>query len=186
MSEVEKELLALLKERAFRVAGAEPFKLASGGTSKYYIDGKMVEVFSRASHLIGETLYEHTRELAFEAIGGLEVGAVPLVTAAVISYHHHGRTLEGFWVRDAVKRHGTEKLIEGKLKAGSRVVIVEDVVTKGSSVIRAANAVREIGCEVVLVLTLVDRLAGAAEHFREHGLVNYRPIFTLRDLGVEP
>jgi orotate phosphoribosyltransferase len=186
MSEAEKHLLLLIKERAFRMAPAgQPFRLASGGTSDYYIDGKMIEVHSRGAALIGEVIYERTQGLDCGAIGGLEVGAVPLTTAAVLSYQLHGREMEGFWVRDAVKRHGTEKLIEGNLKRGSRVVIVEDVVTRGSSVIKAAQAVRDIDCEVVLVLTLVDRLAGAEARFREQGIVNYLPVFTIRDLGVK-
>jgi orotate phosphoribosyltransferase len=186
MSEAEQQLLRLIKERAFKLGKPGEFRLASGGASHYYIDGKMIEVFSGSAPLIGEVLYNRTRDLAFDAIGGLEVGAVPLTTAAVISYHRHGREMEGFWVRDKVKGHGTEKRIEGNLKKGSRVVIVDDVVTKGSSAIKAVREVRDIGCEVVLVLSLVDRLCGAEQLFREHGIVNYRPVFTIRDLGVEP
>lgn len=187
MSEEERQLLRVIKERAFRLAPpGEPFRLASGGTSDYYIDGKMIEVFSESAHLIGEVLYDRTKDFQVDAIGGLEVGAVPLTTAAVISYHRHGRKMEGFWVRDEVKRHGTQKLIEGGLKPGSRVVIVDDVVTKGSSAIKAIRAVREKGCEVVVVVALVDRLVGAAELFRQHEVKHYCPIFTIRDLGVEP
>jgi orotate phosphoribosyltransferase len=171
----------LLKERSFRLG---TFKLASGDTSNYYIDGRMTEVFSKGAHLIGEVIYERTQDLALDAIGGLAVGAVPLTTAAVISYHLHGRTLEGFWVRDKVKEHGTQQQIEGKLTAGARVVIVEDVVTRGTSALKALDAVRAAGCEVVVVLTLVDRLCGAAELFRERGVADYRPVFTIRDLGV--
>jgi orotate phosphoribosyltransferase len=183
MSEAEKQLLQLLKERAFQVG---TFRLSSGGTSTYYIDGKMVEVFSRSARLIGEVLYERTQDLALDAIGGLEVGAVPLTAAAVIAYDLHGRSMEGFWVRDEVKRHGTQKLVEGNLKPGSRVAILDDVITKGGSSVKALEAVRDLGCEVVLVTALVDRLAGAAELFREKGVANYRPVFTIRDLGVEP
>ena len=73
-------------------------------------------MFSEAAHLIGEVLFERTRDLDIDAIGGLEVGAVPLTTAAVIGYHRHGRKMEGFWVRDESKKHGTQKLIEGNLR----------------------------------------------------------------------
>jgi orotate phosphoribosyltransferase len=187
MSEAEQQLLQLLKDRSFRLAAeGETFRLASGDTSDYYIDGKMTQVHPLGAHLIGEVLYERTRDLGVDAIGGLEVGAVPMTTAAVISYHHHGRHIEGFWVRDEAKRHGTAKLIEGGLLPRSRVVIVDDVVTKGGSVIRAVAAVRAIECEVVQVLTLVDRMAGARELFRQHGIEAYQPIFTVRDLGVDP
>src|SRR5215208_4178006 len=121
MLEIERKLLAVIENRAFKRGS---FRLASGDTSTYYIDGKMIEVFSESAYLIGEVLYERTKDLRFDAIGGLEVGAVPLTTAAVISYHRHERSMEGFWVRDAVKTHGTQKIIEGGLKPGSRVVIL--------------------------------------------------------------
>ena len=184
MSDTEKRLAALIKERSLQTNG--PYRLASGGTSHYYIDGKMTEVFSEAAHLIGEVLYEMTKDAAIDAIGGLEVGAVPLTTAAVISYHLHGRKMEGFWVRDQVKTHGTQKMVEGNLKPGSRVAVIDDVVTQGNSTIKAIRAVREKGCEVVLVLALVDRLCGAEQRFRAEGITDYRPVFTIRDLGVEP
>ena len=150
-----------------------------------YIDGKMIEVFSRAAHLIGEVIYERTRELEIDAIGGLEAGAIPLTTATVISYHQHGRDMEGFWVRASQKSHGTKKRVEGGVKAGDRVVILDDVITKGGSAFEAVEAVREMGCEVVLVLALVDRLQGGAELFQAHGIAQYQSIFTIRDLGVE-
>jgi orotate phosphoribosyltransferase len=182
MSPAESRLLQLLKDRSFKRGS---FRLASGDTSSYYIDGKLTQIFSEAAALIGEILYERTKDLAIDAIGGLEVGAVPLTTAAVISYHLHGRKMEGFWVRDEAKTHGTKKLIEGNLREGSRVVIVDDVITRGSSAVKAIKAVQAKGCEVVLVLTLVDREQGAEELFREEGAARYESIFTIRDFGVD-
>jgi orotate phosphoribosyltransferase len=182
MSEAENQLLTLFKERSLKLG---TFRLASGDTSNYYIDGKMTEVFSRGARLIGDVLYEHTKDLHIDAIGGLEAGAIPLTTAAVISYDQRGLSMEGFWVRDSVKNHGTKKAIEGNLKRGARVVIVDDVITRGSSAIKAVDAVRMIGCEVVRVLALVDRLAGAEALFKEHGIQDYRAVFTIKDLGVE-
>ena len=182
MSEIEKQLLALIKDRSFKLGD---FQLASGDRSSYYIDGKMSEVFSESAYLIGEVIYERTRDLQIDAIGGLEVGAVPLATATVIAYHHHGRTMEGFWVRDHVKDHGTKKLIEGNLKPGAKVVILDDVITRGTSSVKAIEGVKTLGCEVVLVMSLVDRLAGARELIQANGIKNYEAIFTIRDLGVE-
>lgn len=181
MSENEQRLLELLKQRSFRRG---QFRLASGGFSDYFIDGKMTAVSSEGAYLIGEVLYEWTRDVGVEAIGGLQVGAVPLATAAVISYHRHGRTLEGFWVREEAKSHGTKKVVEGLLRPGTKVAVVDDVCTKGGSSLKAVEAVRESGCEVVLVLALVDRLEGADELFRRHGVKNYRSVFTIRDFGV--
>jgi orotate phosphoribosyltransferase len=186
MSPTETRLLQLLKERSFKRGAPGEFLLASGERSDYYIDGKMTEVASEAAYLIGEIIYERTRALGVEAIGGMEVGAVPLTTAAVICYHLHGQRMEGFWVRDEVKAHGTQKLIEGNLREGTRVVIVDDVFTKGGSAAKAVWAVRERRCEVVSVLALVDRLQGARDLFAGLGVPHYQPIFTIRDFGVEP
>ena len=182
MSPAEQSLLRLLKDRSFQQSGQ--FQLASGAQSSYYIDGKMTEVCSEGAYLIGQVLYERTRDLTFDAIGGLEVGAVPLTTAAVLVYHANGRAMEGFWVRDAVKAHGTRKLVEGNLKPNGRVVIVDDVITRGGSALKAVKAVRELGCEVVLVLALVDRLQGAAELFESESVGNYQSVFTIEDFGV--
>ncbi len=182
MSENKQRLLELLKARSFK---SGQFRLASGGTSNYFIDGKMTEVHSAGAYLIGEVLYELTKDRDYiDAIGGLQVGAIPLTTAAVISYHQRGRAMEGFWVREEVKSHGTQKLIEGGLKPGMRVVVLDDVCTKGGSALKAIHAVQERGCEVVLVVALVDRLEGAAELFQKSGIENYQAIFTIRDFGV--
>ncbi|MBY0514043.1 MAG: orotate phosphoribosyltransferase [Gemmataceae bacterium] len=182
MTDAERRLLQLLTERSFQRG---TFTLASGGTSDYYIDGRTSAVYSEAAHLIGEVVYERTRDLPVDAIGGLATGAIPITTAAVIAYHHHGRPMDGFWVRDEVKKHGTQKQIEGNLRPGAKVVVVDDVFTKGGSALKAVQAVREIGCEVLMVLALVDRLQGARALFREHGIETYRPVFTIRDFGID-
>jgi orotate phosphoribosyltransferase len=93
--------------------------------------------------------------------------------------------MEGFWVRDKAKGHGTRKVVEGNLKPGSRVVILDDVITTGGSSGKAIKEVKEMGCEVVRVLALVDRLQGAATFFRDEGIADYQAIFTIRDFGVE-
>ena len=97
----------------------------------------------------------------------------------------HGRPIEGFWVRDGLKDHGTKKQVEGGLRKGMRVAVVDDVFTKGGSTLKAVQAVREFGCEVVLVLALVDRLRGARALFRQNGIDSYRTVFTIRDFGID-
>src|SRR5207237_9415898 len=141
-------------------------------------DGGVSPVYARAARLLGQVSYDHTHELEIDAIGGLEVGAVPLTTAAVIAYDAAGQAMEGFWVRDKQKEHGTRKLVEGNLKPGARVVIVDDVITRGNSAVKAIKVVQSKGCEVILVLTLVDRLQGAKELFHAEGVKNYQSIFT--------
>ena len=182
MTPAAEKLFALLKERSFKFG---QFKLASGDTSTYFIDGKMSMIHSAGAYLIGQVLFEHTQELTIDAIGGLAAGAIPLATAAVIGYHLNGRAMEGFWVRNEVKDHGTKKLVEGNVRPGSRVVVLEDVVTRGQSAMKAIDAVRELGCEVVRVVTLVDRLQGGEQLFRDKGVTDYRAVFTIRDFGVE-
>ena len=185
MTDTEQQLLEILKRRSFkRAPEGQLFTLASGEKSDYFIDGKMTAVSSEGATLIGDVLYDWTKDAGIDAIGGLQVGAVPLTTAAVISYQRHGRPIEGFWVREELKTHGTQKLIEGNLKAGMRVAVVDDVFTKGGSTLKAVQAVRELGCEVALVLALVDRLRGAEELFRRNGITEYRTVFTIRDFGV--
>lgn len=182
MTAIEQQLFQLLKNRSFQRG---TFRLASGTISDYYIDGKMSEVFSESAYLIGEVLFERTKDLQIDAIGGLAVGAIPLTTATVISYHMHGRKMEGFWVRDKPKGHGTQKVVEGNLKPGSRIVILDDVITTGGSSGKAIKEAKDIGCEVLLVLALVDRLQGAAKFFNNEGIANYQSVFTIRDFGVE-
>jgi orotate phosphoribosyltransferase len=186
MTEVEQQLLELLKKRSFkRAEPGQHFILASGEKSEYFIDGKMTAVSSEGAELIGEVLYQWTRDAGIDAIGGLQVGAVPLTTAAVISYNRHGRPIEGFWVREEIKNHGTQKKVEGALRKGMRVAVVDDVFTRGGSTLKAVEAVRDFGCEVVRVLALVDRLRGAEELFRRNGITDYRTVFTIRDFGIQ-
>ena len=104
------------------------------------------------------------------------MGAVPLVAATMVACHHHGRALEGFWVREKPKEHGMQKQIEGKFPENARVVIVDDVITSGGSSIKAAEAVEAAGGKVVLMMAIVDRQQGAAELFASRGYP-YKPLF---------
>jgi len=165
MSENNRErLLSLLRERSYKCG---EFKLASGKISNFYFDGKMVELMPEGAHLIGEVICEAIKDLEFDAIGGLAVGAVPMVTSAVMSCYRHNVPIEGIFVRSEPKSHGTKKVVEGKLKAGDRVVIVDDVATTGNSMMEAIKAVEALGATVGLVLVLVNRQEGAEEFFRE-------------------
>ncbi len=181
MTDNESLLLGFLEERSLTRGR---FLLASGDTSDYYLDARLTTQW--ATWLIGVVLCERLERTVFGAIGGPATGSVPLSAAvsAVLGYRRKALP-EGFWVRSEPKAHGTRNLIEGRLYRGARVVIVDDVITRGGSVMRAIEAVRDFGCEVVQVLTLIDRLAGAGELLRQAG-VEFESIFTIRDFGIEP
>lgn len=174
-------LLELFKDRAVTFGR---FTLASGKESTYYINSKKVLFNGEAVWLLGEVLWELTKELNIQAIGGLEVGAIPMATAAALHYQMHGRSLEGFFVRKQAKDHGSRSRIEGVVQPGFRVAVVDDVFTQGSSVLQAIAEVEHVGAEVVAVSCIVDRLEGARQRLAPR--YNYLPIFTIRDLGIEP
>lgn len=179
-SPAKRRLLEIIKRRSLLTEGG-PFKLASGAMSDYYLDIKPTAFDPEGAALIGEIIVEMLAdEPGAEAIGGLELGAVPIV-AAVCAHSFGVRPINGFVVRKENKGHGTDKKIDGNFKDGSRVVLVEDVTTKGGSVMQAVRAVRARGATVDTVITIVDRLEGATDALKQEG-IRLRPIFTTRDL----
>ena len=182
MNDSKARLLELVKERALLRGN---ITLASGQTSSYYIDGKMILLHSESSARLGDVLFDMTKDLRLDAIGGPEVGAIPMTAAAVIRYHQAGQNMEGFFVRKDVKSHGTQKQIEGKFAAGNRVAVLEDVTTTGGSALSAIDVLQKAGAKVEIVITIVDRLQGGRKNVEERGL-RFEPIFTIRDLGIEP
>src|SRR5580765_4294600 len=153
-------LLELFKQRAFSFGD---FTLASGKKSTYYINSKKAIFHSEAVALLGELLWDATENLDIQAMGGLEVGAIPMAAAAAMRYHQEGRNLEGFFVRKEAKSHGSKERIEGVLQPGVRVAMVDDVLTTGGSVLQAIEEVEKRGAVVKAVICIVDRLEGARE-----------------------
>jgi len=152
MHSARQKLLSLLAHKSFRLG---EFKLSSGGTSDYYIDCRATTLDAKGARLTGEVFVEEIRQQGWkpQAIGGLTMGADPIVVAAsVVSGELHG-----FLVRKADKQHGTGQRIEGFREKGARVVIVDDVCTTGASTIQAIEAARGFGFEVVGVMCLVER-----------------------------
>jgi orotate phosphoribosyltransferase len=152
MSSARQELLRLLALRSFRLG---EFRLASGGTSDYYVDCRTTTLDARGAQLTGLVFAEEIkrREWEAQAIGGLTMGADPIVVAVAVT----SGTLNGFLVRKAEKQHGTGQRIEGFREKGARVVIVDDVCTTGSSTVQAIEAAREFGFEIVGAMCLVER-----------------------------
>lgn len=180
--EARNALIALVRERSFQT-GPE-MKLASGRTSTIYFNMKPTMMHPEGARLIATLMLDALTDAKANYIGGLEMGAVPVVTAVAAVGSMQGRPLPSFFVRKSVKEHGTQALIEGLAKteslAGKRVVIAEDVTTTGGSALKAVEAVRATGGEVVCVTTVVDRQEGAAEAFAAAGL-RFVPILTAAD-----
>jgi orotate phosphoribosyltransferase len=158
--------------------------LASGRQSSYYIDCRRVTTHPEGAFLIGEIVLDLIAEDDVAAVGGPTLGADPIVGAVCYASHCRSRPLPGFIVRKEAKAHGLQNRIEGHLPEGARVVIVEDVLTTGGSVLQAIRVVEEAGAEVARVIGVVDRLEGARERFAAEGYP-FTPIFTKADLGLD-
>jgi len=174
-------LLELLDERAFRVNEVEPFTLASGRKSPYYIDCKAVTLDPEGLNLIGALVYELLKPAEVSAVGGLTLGADPVALATAMHSATRHQRLRAFIVRKEPKTHGTRRWIEGELPAGTRVAIVDDVVTSGGSIITAAERARDAGLVPVLAVAVVDREEGAAAAIESIG-VPFRAVVTRCDL----
>jgi orotate phosphoribosyltransferase len=173
------ELLELIKSDAV-VHGK--VTLSSGREADYYVDLRRVTLSSAAAPLVGRVMRELTRDLGYDAVGGLTLGADPVATAMLHAAAADGEKLDAFVVRKEGKAHGLQRRIEGPDVQGKRVLAVEDTSTTGGSVLTAVEALREAGAEVVGVAVIVER--GAADAVAEAGL-EYRTAYSLADLGLE-
>ncbi len=182
MSSARQELLRLLAQKSFRLGN---FTLSSGGSSDYYVDCRSTTLHARGAQLTGQVFLEHigAREWHPQAIGGLTLGADPIVVAVSLT----SGTIHGFLVRKAEKRHGTGQRIEGFRERGARVVIVDDVCTTGASTIQALEAAREFGFEVVGVMCLVEREEANGRKAVEQAAApaEFVSIFTASDVRTE-
>jgi len=155
--------------------------LSSGKPSHYYIDGRMTSLSAEGAHLTTQLWLPLLRDV--QAVGGLTMGADPFIGAILLACAQEKMPMAGFIVRKEAKGHGMQKQVEGPVKPGSRVAIVEDVVTSGASAWKAIEAVRQMGCTVARVLCLVDREDGAVEFFREKG-IPYLPVCRKSDFDL--
>jgi orotate phosphoribosyltransferase len=176
------ELLRLLATKSFRLGD---FKLSSGGRSDYYIDCRTTTLDARGAQLTGQVFLDEIqlRGWAPEAIGGLTMGADPIVVAVAVT----SGALNGFLVRKAEKQHGTGQRVEGFRGKGARVVIVDDVCTTGASTIQAIEAAREFGFDVAGVMCLVEReeALGRAEVERAASPAPFVAVFTANEVRKE-
>jgi orotate phosphoribosyltransferase len=182
MSSAREELLRLLAAKSFRLGA---FKLSSGATSDYYIDCRTTTLDARGARLTGQVFVDAIRAHGWkaQAIGGLTMGADPIVAAVAVT----SGDLSGFLVRKVEKGHGTGQRIEGFREKGARVIIVDDVCTTGASTVQAIEAAREFGFNVLGVMCLVERdeAGGRARVQTTAGSAPFVSIFCAADLRRE-
>ena len=181
MTDKEK-LKKIIIEKSYRKG---TFKLTSGQTSDFYIDGKQTTLSAEGAYLCGKLFFEIIkRQMApIDAVGGMTLGADPLVTAASIVSYLEGAPIPAFIVRKESKKHGTEQFIEGRsnLPEGCTVALVEDVVTTGGTLIKVIDRVEAQGYKVGLIMTVVDRQEGGAEALAGKGY-RLEAIFTKTEI----
>jgi orotate phosphoribosyltransferase len=176
------QVVRLLLDRAY-IRREEPFQLASGGWSRDYVDARLAISNGADLRLVATAILDLAADegVDFDTVGGLTMGADPLAHAIALV---GGKTW--FAVRKAAKSHGKQRLVEGApIDASTRVLLVDDIVTTGGSIVQALDAVEATGAPVVLAVTLCDRGKTAGRMLGERG-VRYRPLTTYADLGIEP
>jgi orotate phosphoribosyltransferase len=179
MAEKKQRLRELIRRRS--LLQNRDFVLSSGRSSGFFFDMKRTLFDPEGAVLVADLLFEKVRNDDVAAIGGLETGAIPIV-ALVCARSWPEKPVTGFFVRKEVKGHGTDQRIDGPLEPGSRVILVEDVTTTGGSVMQAAEQVRQLDCKILKIISIVDRLEGAAENFARAGIA-FESLFTWRDFS---
>jgi len=181
LSDPRKRLQQIILERSFKLG---EFTLSSGKKSDYYVDCRTTTLHPEGALLVGRLLLPLALEFGADSVGGLTLGADPVVAAVISESARQGTPLRGFIVRKKAKEHGRGRGIEGNLEEGDRAVIVEDVVTTGGSALKAVEAAREAGAEVAAVVAIVDREEGGREAIEREGL-EVRALFTASELKSE-
>ncbi|UCG77451.1 MAG: orotate phosphoribosyltransferase [Nitrospirota bacterium] len=174
---MKNRLIELIIEKAFNYSEEPVFKLVSGKLSNYYFNCKAVTLSPEGIYLIGNVLYDMVKDLNINAIGGLTLGADPLAFATAYASYLKEDPIEAFVVRKKAKEHGTMQWIEGNVKEGDRVAIVDDVITTGKSTIEAIIRAKDAGLEIVSILTLIDRQEGGREAVKDVGF-DLTPVIT--------
>ncbi len=180
--DARERLLHLLSQKSFFYDPQGGFTLSSGRKSNVYIDAKRTLLSSQGMVLVGRVFFESLRDVSAEAIGGLTLGADPIAYATALTSTLEGRPLDVFIVRKEPKGYGTQRWIEGGLEKGSQVVVIDDVLTTGTSTLKAIERVEEAGFTVKKVMALVDRQEGGRERIEERVTCPFEAIFTKEEL----
>jgi len=162
-----KRILEISKETGALTFGE--FQLSAGGTSKYYFDGRLLTLDPEGAYMVAKVFLEILEAYSVDAIAGPTIGADPIVSAVSVLSYMEGTPISGLIVRKEPKAHGGGKTIEGPIKSGQRVAIVDDTCTTGKSLFQAMQAVQDEGCEIPIVLSILDRRAGGSDEVRLMG-----------------
>jgi orotate phosphoribosyltransferase len=186
MAKAREQLLAMLAEKSFRLG---KFDLSAGGTSDYYIDCRLTTLDAVGALLTGQAVFDEIRARGWhaDAIGGLTLGADPIVVATSVISAQQGKPVHGFLVRKGEKAHGMGQRIEGFRQKPARVVIVDDVCTTGASTIQAIDAAREFGFKIAGVLCLVEReeAGGRVNVEKAAAPAEFVALFTANDVRAQ-
>lgn len=163
---MKEDLVRLLCEKSFQYNKEPIFKLASGNLSHFYINCKPVTLSPQGMYIIGHLVFEAVKDVNPQGVGGLTFGADPIAMAASFVSWIKQQPIKAFSIRKTQKDHGIVKWIEGDLRPGDRVAIVEDVATTGGSAIKAIERARSEGLSVERVVVLVDRQEGGVDQIR--------------------
>jgi len=173
---------SFISTQSFKWDREKGFKLASGATSPFYVDCRVLMAHPAPRALVAQLAFEAMKDLPVDCIGGLELGAISIATAISDQAHRNKKDWRTFVVRKQAKDHGTGRLIEGAAQAGDRAVVVDDVLTSGGSVIKAVQAAREAGLNVSHALVIVDRQEQDGRKKVEDLGVTLLSLLTIKDL----
>jgi orotate phosphoribosyltransferase len=184
-TEYKRRLAKILVERSYKEGD---FLLASGRRSDYYFDCRVTALHAEGAELIGNLFFEAVSEIIasgtpVKGVGGMTMGADPLVSATTVVSSQQGKPLNGLLVRKESKGHGTNQFVEGlaNFETGDPVVVLEDVVTTGGSLLKACQRIEAAGLKIVAVCCILDREEGGREKLKEAGY-ELKALFTRREL----
>ena len=177
---MEKDQLRDLIQKHSLIKSEVEITLSSGSKSNYYFDLKQVTMMKKARELMAKLIWDMVKDDGITAVGGMESGAIPIVDAIIdLTPVPHG-----FYVKKKPKKHGLSKFIEGILEKDDKILIVEDVSTKGTSALKCIGEVQKVNGNIKRIFTIVDRLEGAQEKFKENGLI-LEHLFTRNDFKFD-
>lgn len=181
LADMKKRLADIIIERSFKYNDREPFTLASGKKSFYYFDCKPTTLDPEGMNLIGHIVFDKLKDSPVTAAGGLSLGADPIANAVSLISFQAGKPIKSFIVRKDAKGHGTKNKIEGNVRGGETVAVLDDVITTGASTITAIEAALEAGFKIDRVIALIDREEGGAENIRKY-VERIDPVFTRTEI----